>query len=82
MVESRMKLFLCHNILVTSVVCRYIFVHHSSWLMHTKSEMPQTSDLICISMGATYCTFVPTLISLINVEVGINVEGVQKLPNH
>ena len=23
-----------------------------------------------------------TLISLINVEVGINVEGVQKLPNH
>ena len=25
---------------------------------------------------------VPTLISLINVEVGINVEGVQKLPNH
>jgi len=24
----------------------------------------------------------PTLISLINVEVRINVEGVQKLPNH
>ena len=23
-----------------------------------------------------------TLISLVNVEVGINVEGVQKLPNH
>ena len=23
-----------------------------------------------------------TLISLINVEVGINVEGVQKMPNH
>jgi hypothetical protein len=23
-----------------------------------------------------------TLISLLNVEVGINVEGVQKLPNH
>ena len=27
-----------------------------------------------------YC--LTTLISLINVEVGINVEGVQKLPNH
>ena len=29
-------------------------------------------------------TFIPesTLISLISVEVGINVEGVQKLPNH
>ena len=29
-----------------------------------------------------FLTVVITLISLINVEVGINVEGVQKLPNH
>ena len=28
------------------------------------------------------CNNITTLISLINVEVGINVEGVQKLPNH
>ena len=35
---------------------------------------------ICQNQAKVF--YLPTLISLINVELGINVEGVQKLPNH
>ena len=50
----------------------YIFLN----FCNTLKEQYMTSDVFVV-----FLTYLPTLISLINVELGINVEGVQKLPN-
>ena len=55
---------------------------HLLEIMHMKLLCLRRLDRQASSRAQPTKVILYTLISLINVELGINVEGVQKLPNH
>ena len=65
----------------------YVTMHarNHAWIYNghfNESETGQIGNLGWSHEVQIKCKCMHTLISLINVEVGINVEGVQNLPNH
>ena len=69
-----------HTAYVDTILLRLLLKHYSALCVSQKVRLSTT--MWCTLFWTWQLFKKTTLISLINVEVEINVEGVQKLPNH